>query len=399
MKTVKCFVPMLLIMMLVLPVAYAKDMGVILPGFALTDNMTSNAQIDSWRFTGEINHGVFIKASRQTGGLNPCIYLYAPNGTLEKGVCAQTIGSGTNTTAISNYALLQSGVYTIAIHDNGGDSVGAYSLAYLMMPGATDAGNIISGDTKLGTIALNADINGYNFTGAAGQGIEIIASRETGSLNPCIYLYAPDGTLETNVCAQTIGSGTNTTAISNYALLQSGVYTIAIHDNGGDTVGDYSLSLTLFGSGSTTTILPTTTTTQLPTTTTVEPITTTSSVQPTTTTTSVPPTTTTTSVQPTTTTTIPAETCELTVSSIRKISFLFFPIPLRIITLTASDNVTLSSGDTLDWGTEAIRTLSIRVSPRKPGQARVIVLIRPLQLDIGTYDVLFGNCEGTLDVK
>ena len=286
MKTVKYFVPMLLIMMLVLPVAYAKDMGDILPGIAVTDNMTSKAQIDSWRFTGEINHGVFIKASREGGGLNPCIYLYAPNGTLEKGVCAQTIGSGTNTTAISNYA-----------------------------------------------------------------------------------------------------------------LLQSGVYTIAIHDNGGDTPGDYSLSLTLFGSGSTTTILPTTTTTQLPTTTTVEPITTTSSVQPTTTTTSVPPTTTTTSVQPTTTTTIPAETCELTVSSIRKISFLFFPIPLRIITLTASDNVTLSSGDTLDWGTEAIRTLSIRVSPRKPGQARVIVLIRPLQLDIGTYDVLFGNCEGTLDVK
>jgi hypothetical protein len=100
------------------------------------------------------------------------------------------------------------------IRDNGGDNTGDYSLSLLLIPGPTvspqdsDGGDILSGEAKTGTIDFRADTDAFTFNGEAGG-------------THCVH-----------------------TEISNYQLLQSGIYTIVIRDNGGDNTGDYSLSLT-----------------------------------------------------------------------------------------------------------------------------------------------------------
>ena len=224
---------------------YAVDMGAISSGETRSGSITNPSQTDSFAFTGTVGQTVIIIASRESGGFNPEINLYAPNGILEKSVNCGKYGAATS---IQNYQLLQSGTYTIEIHDYGADGTGDYSISLLLIPGVMvstddpDGGNILSGEVKTGTVNPRVDTDAYAFTGTVGQTVVIIASRESGGFNPKINLYAPDGILEKSVNCGKYGAATS---IQNYQLLQSGTYTIEIHDYDADGTGDYSISLLL----------------------------------------------------------------------------------------------------------------------------------------------------------
>jgi outer membrane protein assembly factor BamB len=130
------------------------------------------------------------------------------------------------------------------VKDHYGDYTGDYSLSLLLIPGATtspqdtDGGDIVSGETKNGTIDLGADTDACNFYGEVGQAVVIQMSEESGSLHPEIFLYAPNGTKETSDWDST------SALISEHLLQQSGLYTIVVKDHYGDYTGEYSLSLT-----------------------------------------------------------------------------------------------------------------------------------------------------------
>jgi hypothetical protein len=108
------------------------------------------------------------------------------------------------------------------------------SLAY-----AVDMGEILSAETRTGSITNPAQTDSFTFNGEAGHTVVINMSRESGSLYPEISLYAPDGTLEISTWGNTHAE------ISDYQLLQSGTYTIVAGDHYGGYTGNYSLSFLL----------------------------------------------------------------------------------------------------------------------------------------------------------
>ncbi|MCK4736724.1 MAG: hypothetical protein KAT65_29990, partial [Methanophagales archaeon] len=76
-----------------------------------------------------------------------------------------------------------------------------FLLCLVISVQAADMGEIHSGETKTGNIAYNGQTDSFTFYGNASQGVVISMSRESGGLNPCIYLYAPNGTLEVSASA------------------------------------------------------------------------------------------------------------------------------------------------------------------------------------------------------
>jgi hypothetical protein len=112
---------------------------------------------------------------------------------------------------------------------------------------AVDMGKISPAETRNGSITNPSQTDAYTFNGTIGQTVVINMSREGGNLTPMIDLYAPDGILETsaNCGDDSYGCRCCNITIDNYKLLQSGLYTIVARDYGGNTPGDYSLSLSL----------------------------------------------------------------------------------------------------------------------------------------------------------
>lgn len=123
-----------------------------------------------------------------------------------------------------------------------------FSYLLLALPvHAVDMGEIRSGETKNGNIAIAGQTDSYTFEGKKGQAVVIKMvdiNDSTGDLfEPQILLFKPgDGSIEKKMVSK------ETASIEDHNLEQTGVYTIVVGDNGADT-GEYNLSLTLIGRG------------------------------------------------------------------------------------------------------------------------------------------------------
>jgi hypothetical protein len=188
-------------------------------------------------------------AANGTSDLGPAVYLYRPDGTLE----TQVVGySYDHRVAIREHQLEQTGTYTIvssASWATGTAKTGEYCLSLMLIPGATssvqdpDGGPIVSGETSCASIDPVGDTDAFTFYGEAGQGVVIeMAANGTSDLGPAVYLYRPDGTLETQVVGY---SYDYRVAIREHQLEQTGTYTIvssASWATGTSTTGAYCLS-------------------------------------------------------------------------------------------------------------------------------------------------------------
>ncbi len=216
----------------------ADDMGEILSAETRSGSISYEGEDDTFTFNGEEGQTTVINMSRESGGLNPYMILYDPTGGIE------TSASGYDHAVINDHQLLQSGTYTILVRDTGGDDSGNYSISLLLIPGPTvspqdpDGGDVISGESRYGSISMEADTDAYTFEGEAGQTTVLSMSRESGGLNPYIVLYDPEGAIETSA------SGYDHAEINDHQLLQSGLYTIVLGDDGGDDNGNYSMTYT-----------------------------------------------------------------------------------------------------------------------------------------------------------
>lgn len=215
----------------------SEDMGEILSAETRTGEISFNGEEDTFSFNAESGQAVVINMCNESGFVNPEISLYAPDGSL------LASDDGTLHAEIRNIVLDQSGVCTILAEERNGDATGDYSISLILIPGQTvspqdpDGGDLIpGGETRTGSINYRADTDAYTFEGESGQTVSISMSTESGFLNPGIYLYDPDGYLETSA------SGTLHAEISDYQLVQSGTYTIVLRERDGDGTGGYSLS-------------------------------------------------------------------------------------------------------------------------------------------------------------
>ncbi|MFP3868617.1 MAG: hypothetical protein ACLFUU_10745 [Desulfobacteraceae bacterium] len=217
-----------------------EDKGEILPASTRTGEITNPVQTDSFWFDGEGGQAVVICMSNESGDVTPHIFLYDPDGNLEK------TGLGYPQACITEHHLKgRTGRYTIVIKDHGGDDTGTYSLSLLLIPGPVvsptdpDGGRIVSGTVLSGlNFALKADTDAFTFTGLVDHAVTICMNNESGDVTPHIFLYDPDGNLEKT------GLGYPQACINGHKLLKSGLYTIVVKDHAGDDTGSYGLSLT-----------------------------------------------------------------------------------------------------------------------------------------------------------
>src|SRR3990170_2226235 len=224
------------------------DGGNIPSGETAKGRISPNGDTDAFIFYGRAGQGVVIEEGAINGSLGSAIYLYRPNGTIETLLVAGRYGTRAR---IENYQLKETGLYTIVITASGAldtSLTGEYGLSLILIPGATtseqdlDGGNIPSGETAKGRISPNGDTDAFIFYGRAGQGVVIEEGAINGSLGSAIYLYRPNGTIETSLVAGRYGTRAR---IENYQLKETGLYTIVITASGAlDTslTGEYGLS-------------------------------------------------------------------------------------------------------------------------------------------------------------
>ena len=153
--------------------ARAEDKGELFPGETQSATLATNGQTDSYNFAGEADRAVFVSMSRENGGVNPSINLYAPDGTLEKTVAAYNGSSGVHA-EISEHVLGQTGSYTIIAKDSGGDDAGEYSLSLVIIGGETTTTTTPAPDLTIsGTITGDVtDVVTVYLNGAATMAVE-----------------------------------------------------------------------------------------------------------------------------------------------------------------------------------------------------------------------------------
>ncbi len=107
---------------------------------------------------------------------------------------------------------------------------------------AADMGELHSGETKTGNIATAGQTDSYTFYGEENQTVVIEMAASGSDLGAAIYLYSPNGTLETKVIGGRYG---NRVAIREHHLEQTGIYTIVASASWAmdtTTTGKYGLS-------------------------------------------------------------------------------------------------------------------------------------------------------------
>ncbi|MBL8166156.1 MAG: PPC domain-containing protein [Anaerolineae bacterium] len=101
-------------------------------------------------------------------------------------------------------------------------------------------GTLRSGETLNGTFALSEERHVYTFEGSAGQYIQVDAQPTSGSVDPRIALYAPDGSA---LAADDNSAGDGRARLRNIRLGAGGLYTVQVSGGGR---GSYRVSLMSF---------------------------------------------------------------------------------------------------------------------------------------------------------
>jgi hypothetical protein len=206
------------------------------PGQTVTNGLRLPAEIDLYTFTGQSNDAVTIFLTRTLGALtDPWLELHGPNGIL---LVPNQLGEGLYD-LIQAYRLPRTGTYRILVRDDVGDLTFNYALSLVKIPGP-NVGEmpIAPGQTVTNGLHLPAEIDLYTFFAIAGDSIEAVLTRITGSSTEAIFqLLAPDGTI--------LAAQTSSISARNRlnCLSQTGIYVFLCRDDDGSVTFDYTITL------------------------------------------------------------------------------------------------------------------------------------------------------------
>ncbi len=211
--------------------------------------LNTPAQVDRWQFMAQTGDPIRVDALGTV-----TLTLYAPDG--------QVLGEG----AAVNLALPVEGLYTVEVRLSEGEN-GRYQLGlgYMDRPNPADftatpppvtigvptptpifadlglfiadlADDAVMSDTFLrGPVQPHV----YTFTGQAGQYVTVRMARISGTVDPLLRLFDPQGTA---LAVDDNTGGNRAALLRNILLRQDGQY--SIQAEGGDGPGDYEISLT-----------------------------------------------------------------------------------------------------------------------------------------------------------
>jgi hypothetical protein len=199
-------------------------------GDLITCSIDPVGDSDTFRFFGTVDEVIVLKAARQSGSILPCIELIAPDNSRQI-ACISSLTNRIDTT------LDQTGTFTILLKDVSGVAEGEYALALeRLIPHSSNAELIQYGETLVDEINPVGDLDLFFFEGAEGDTVAAIATRQSGSILPCIELIAPDNSRQI-ACTSSLTNRIDTT------LDQTGIFRILYTDVSGVAEGEYALAL------------------------------------------------------------------------------------------------------------------------------------------------------------
>ena len=209
------------------------DGGPVTSAQVWTGTTDAVCDFDGFTFSGTAGDRILCTALATTGSpYNTTIWLYPPGG----GAPETTTGGGDRL----DHTLGTSGLYTVVIEDAGNDHAGSYAVTFLNVTVGpftyfdedVDGAYLIGGESISGTIAPAPDFDGFRFTGAAGDTVEVSAVTTSGPINTTISIYPPSGPPVVQTANDNV----------TYVLTASGSYTVVIEDSGLDQTGTYSFT-------------------------------------------------------------------------------------------------------------------------------------------------------------
>lgn len=205
--------------------AYAQSCRPIDYGQTITGQLPYGGEI-CYSFSGVADGSVTIKMTKASATLDPWLELVDPWGST---LVSDDDSAGDSNSLISNYVLPLDGVYTIIAksYDNAG--AGNFTLQLGMPNGSWVPGTIARGQRQE-----------YIFYGEQNAVVSIWMEKDTGSLDPWLDLRDPAGYI---VASDDDGYGNGNSLISNYRLLNSGVYTIIAYGYNDASAGTFYVLL------------------------------------------------------------------------------------------------------------------------------------------------------------
>jgi hypothetical protein len=215
----------------------AGESNRIYPGQTVTGT-SSPGDLDVYDYEGTAGETLAILLADLSASVTLSLDLYGPTGAL--------LVTQTNYPAnfVQALRLTNSGTYQIVSRYSLSFASGGYQMTLIRSPGSNDAdedrGSISNGQTRTGSLAIG-DLDAVTFVAVIGDSITIDMRRigTSSGLAPAIDLYDPDGGL----LATTSGTPNVPAQLHLDCLAVSGTYLIVCRDSGGDSSGNYSLSL------------------------------------------------------------------------------------------------------------------------------------------------------------
>jgi hypothetical protein len=200
----------------------------------------SAGDLDIW--TLKTTKGQFdaITLTENSAGsaLDPGVIIFNPDGTIfadqnnEKGLTIEIPHDKT-----------KAGTYTFVVYEAGANDSGRYGISFARLPGAQYTGDpdtitaLKPGEKRNGDLP-GGDFDIFAIPITAGQKISATLSRSTGSLDPMLVLFGPDGSKITS-------ANGSTSATINATASTTGTYWLLLRDRESDDGGRYDVKYTL----------------------------------------------------------------------------------------------------------------------------------------------------------
>ncbi len=210
----------------------------VTPGQSVNAEITGAKPRDDYYLDGAAGQEVTIEMIRTSGGLDPYLSIYRPNGAL---LAHDNNGAGFPHARLM-MRLPDTGRYRIeakAINNQ----TGAYTLRVIAGVGSGDPDDNrwLEHDNWLdGRITPQTDEDTYVFTGIAGRIVGIRMNRTDGNLDSFLELYDPSGI---RIATNDDGGGTNNNAWLVAVLPRNGVYRVKARSYQHQTTGAYRIRL------------------------------------------------------------------------------------------------------------------------------------------------------------
>ena len=205
-------------------------------GETVSTNTSYNSQMDTYSYAGTAGQHLVFALYGPLNCYSPyqsiSASIYSPSGQY-----LDTVTSGNcNTGASITMTLTNTGTYTILVYCTSFNDHGNYSLSIQSITGGGCISTPIAcGQTVGNSTSANTEMDAYQLLAAAGE--HMILS-DSGSSGLIVDIYDPTGT---NVVRVSIPTA------ANYTFPDTGIYTVLVHSGNYNSVGSYSLTLTVLG--------------------------------------------------------------------------------------------------------------------------------------------------------